>query len=213
MKEYFKIIRAALAENRKKGGVYYEAHHIVPKSFGKKSSTVLLTPQEHYRVHKILAEYWKGHSTYSQKMLWAFHRLAYDGKRQLTEEEFAEARQLLVGMWTKKKSEQFKQNLSKKMKGNTNNSSRVFKGMQSTISKEGREKLAEVRRKLQTGKKGSEAQAAKGPYTVIYETGERITAGSYPELSKATGIPFPTLQNRIVKCPGVMKRGFAVIQG
>ena len=35
--EYFTIIRAALKANRSKKTAYYEAHHIVPKSFGKKS--------------------------------------------------------------------------------------------------------------------------------------------------------------------------------
>jgi len=53
LKNYFAIVRKAIAENRKKGqGVYYECHHIVPTSFGKKSSTVLLTAEEHYKVHK-----------------------------------------------------------------------------------------------------------------------------------------------------------------
>jgi hypothetical protein len=85
--------------------------------------------------------------------------------------------------------------------------------MQSDITEEGREKLAESRRRIQKGKTGLEAQAAKGPYTVIYDTGERITAGSYPELSKATGIALTTLQNRVTKAPGVFKKGFSVIRG
>jgi len=73
MEQYFKIIRQAIVENReKKVGTYYEAHHIIPKSFGKKSTTVLLTPEEHYNVHKLLAEYWKNHTMYGRKMLWHF---------------------------------------------------------------------------------------------------------------------------------------------
>lgn len=238
MKEYFEIIRAALAEDRKKGDVYYEAHHIIPKSFGKKSSTVLLTPQEHYKVHKLLAEYWKSHTVYGKKMLWAFHRLAYDGTRQLTEEEFAQARRILVPLWGRSKTETHKQNIANTRRGkrtivhpvtreiryvmeeqlatwikqgweNTN----YKKGVTGNLSEEGREKLAEARRRIQTGKTGLEAQAAKGPYTVIYQTGERITAGSYPELSKVTGIAVTTLQNRVVTAPGILKRGFSVIRG
>ena len=93
MEQYFRIIRQILQENRKKNeGVYYEAHHIIPQSFGKRSTTVLLTPEEHFTVHKILAEYWKEHSIYGKKMLWAFHRISYDGKRKLTKEEYGEAR-------------------------------------------------------------------------------------------------------------------------
>ena len=69
MDEYFKLIRQVLQESRSKGeGVYYEAHHIIPKSFSKKSSTILLTPEEHYLAHKYLAENWKNHSPYGKKM-------------------------------------------------------------------------------------------------------------------------------------------------
>ena len=68
MKEYFKIIRQAISQERKKNkGIYYEAHHIIPKSFEKKSTVVLLTPKEHYTVHNILAEYWKNHTVYGKK--------------------------------------------------------------------------------------------------------------------------------------------------
>ena len=70
MKQYFKLIREILQEGRKKNeGIYYEAHHIIPQSFGKKSTTVLLTPEEHFTVHKILAEYWKDHSIYEKKKI------------------------------------------------------------------------------------------------------------------------------------------------
>ena len=72
--EYIQLIRQALGKQRNKKDGYYEAHHIIPKCFGKKSSTVLLTPEEHFEAHRLLAEFWKDHSTYGKKMLWAFHR-------------------------------------------------------------------------------------------------------------------------------------------
>lgn len=63
---YNKIISRALLENREKyKGVYYEAHHIIPKCLGGtgKSSQwrthnniVLLTAKEHYLCHRLLAE-------------------------------------------------------------------------------------------------------------------------------------------------------------
>lgn len=211
MQEYFKLIRQVILQNREKGqGTYYEAHHIVPRSFGKKSLTVLLTPEEHYRVHKLLAEYWKNHSIYGRKMLWAFHRLSYDRKRQLTEEEYGEARRLLQPLWKRKKTEEHKSNISKKLKGNTNNSSRVFKGMKSDITEEGRQKLREARKKDQTGKTGLLAKAAKGPYTVELTTGESFTAGSYPELVKLTQIPYSTLQYRMKKNPNCFESGWKI---
>ena len=112
MREYFQIIRQALSENRTKGETYYEAHHIIPKSFNKRSSTVLLTPQEHYECHRILAQELGHHPIYGQKMLWAFHRLAYDKQRKLTADEYAEARIMLMPLWTRKFTEEHKQNLS-----------------------------------------------------------------------------------------------------
>lgn len=214
MKKYFSIIRQALQEGRKKNeGVYYEAHHIIPRSFGKKSTIVLLTPEEHYRVHRILAEYWKDHSTYGRKMLWAFHRVSYDGKRDLTEEQYGEARRILQDLWKRKKTEEHRKNIGKSLAGNTNNSSRVFKGMKSDMSEEGRQKVAEARKRDQTGKTGLLAKASKGPYTVVFESGEKHTAGSYPELSKLTSISYSTLQHRMTHRPEVYERGWRIYKG
>ena len=210
MHEYFQIIRQALSEGREKGITYYEAHHIIPRSFNKQSSTVLLTPEEHYRCHKLLAEHFKNHSVYSRKMLWAFHRISYDRKHKLTEEQYGEARRILDTLWTKPKSEEHKAAISKAQKGNTNNKSRVFKGMKSDMTEEGKKKLAEARRKQQTGKTGLSAKAAKGPYTVEFQDGRKYTEGSYPELSKNTNIPFPTLQHRYVHKKGQMLKGWAI---
>jgi hypothetical protein len=214
MEQYFKIIRQALQEGREKeAGIYYEAHHIIPKSFGKKSTTVLLTPEEHYTAHKVLAEYWKHHNNYGRKMLWAFHRLSYDGKRQITEEQYGEARRILQDLWKREKTEEHRKNIGIAQKGNTNNSSRVFKGMKSDMSKEGRQSLAQARKEDQTGKTGLQAKAAKGPYTVLLESGQKHTAGSYPELSKLTGIAYSTLQCRLKHKEGIVERGWLIRRG
>jgi hypothetical protein len=210
LKEYFQIIREALSEKRVKGEVYYEAHHIVPKSFKKQSGTVLLTPQEHYECHRILAEQLGKHKVYGQKMLWAFHRLAYDKKRKLTADEYAEARLILMPLWKRKFTEEHKQRIAQAQKGNINNSSRVHKGMKSPISREGKERLAIAVRERQTGKVGLEANASKG--TVIYESENgRITeAGSASQLALLVDLPQPTISFRLTKHPGVMKKGFKI---
>jgi len=210
LKEYFQIIRKALSESRVKGEVYYEAHHIVPKSFDKQSSTVLLTPQEHYECHRILAEVFKHHLKYGQKMLWAFHRLAYDKQRKLTAEEYAEARILLMNLWTRRKTEEHKEKIGKAQLGNTNNKSRVFKGMKSDISKEGRQKLAEARIKDQTGKVGLDAKASKGVVICEYEDGRSVEAGSALQLAKVINMPPSSLSDRLRKFPGIMKKGFKI---
>ena len=211
MKEYFKLVRQALKEERVKGeGIYYEAHHIVPQSFNKVSTTVLLTPEEHYRCHKYLAEHFKNHSIYGKKMLWGYHRLSYDGKRKMTEEEYGEVRRILQALWKSPKSKKHRKAISEKLLRNTNNNSRVFKGMKSDMTLEGREKLAEARRKDQTGKTGLQAKAAKGPYTVEFEDGRIYTEGSYPELAKASGLKMSTLHYRHVKGTKDFLKGWKV---
>jgi hypothetical protein len=233
MDEYFQIIRQALSENRKKGITYYEAHHIVPKSFGKQSSTVLLTPEEHYKCHKLLAEYFKHHSTYGKKMLWAFHRISYDGKHKLTEEEYGEARRILQVLWKADKTDAHKDNIRKTRVGRktivhpeTNEIKYVLteelqewleKGWENTnyrkgtsFSQDHRDKLGVIAKSRFTGKTGLSAQAAKGPYTVKFADGRKFTEGSYPELSKSTNLPLTTLQHRYVNKKGQMIKGWSI---
>ena len=207
MEQYFKIIRQVLQEGREKGkGTYYEAHHIIPKSFNKKSTTVLLTPEEHYTVHKILAEYWKGHSIYSRKMLWAFHRISFDGKRKITKEEYGEARRILQELWQSDKSISHKEKIAIALRGNTNNSTRVFKGMKSDMTDEGRASLSKSISKRNKGLK----LAAKGPYTVVFEDGRTYTEKSYQDISNQIGIAYDTLQHRHKNNPGEFKKGWKI---
>ena len=207
MEQYFKIIRQALQEGREKGqGTYYEAHHIIPKSFNKESTTVLLTPEEHYTVHKILAEYWKGHLIYAKKMLWAFHRISFDGKRKLTKEEYGEARRILQELWQSDKTISHKEKIAIALKGNTNNSTRVFKGMKSDMTEAGKASLSKKTTERQLGKK----QWTKGPYTITFENGKTISKQSYPDIAKEVGIPYATLQHRHRNNPGVFKKGWKI---
>jgi hypothetical protein len=210
MRKYFEIIRKALSESRIKGKVYYEAHHIVPKSFSKKSSTVLLTPQEHYECHRILAQELGKHHIYGQKMLWAFHRLAYDKQRKLTADEYANARLILAPLWSRKKTESHKQKISKAQKGNTNNSSRVYKGMKSDMSAEGRKRVSESRKREQLGKIGLEANASKGTVICEYEDGRILEAGSALQLAGLTNLPQSTVSYRLNKFQGLMKKGYKI---
>jgi hypothetical protein len=213
LKSYFEIIRFAISQNRQKqDGIYYEAHHIVPNSFNKKSSTVLLTPEEHYRVHMYLAEAFKHHSKYSQKVYWSFHRLAYDGKREITEQEYAQARKLLMPLWKTKKSEDHRKKIGEAHKGKKwvlNPISQEYRqisqedlqgyldsGWQNTHkfkdnwapTEETRQAYSQIATKRQLGKVGDQSRASKG--SVIcenIETGEKIEAGSALQLAKKLG--------------------------
>ena len=78
-KWYYKIIENAKKEKRQKyKGIYYERHHIIPKSFGgsnEKQNLVLLTAREHYICHLLLCQMTEGKNR--MKMALAYHRLAH----------------------------------------------------------------------------------------------------------------------------------------
>jgi hypothetical protein len=208
LKSYFAIIRKAISEDRKKGqDKYYESHHIVPLSFGKKSRTVLLTAEEHYKAHRYLAEAFKQHTIYGKKMLWAFHRMTYNNGRNITEQEYAEARELLMNLWKKPKSDSFKSKMGQKMKGNKNG---LGNKKNWTPTDETRRKYSEIATKRQLGKVGELANASKG--SVIYESenGDVIEAGSALQLSKKLKVNPSTIQFRLKEKHGVMFKGYSV---
>ena len=76
-KAYMAIIAKALKEERsKKQDVYYESHHILPKSLfplwsKKKSNKVLLTAREHFFVHQLLYKIYP--SREMQAALWLMY--------------------------------------------------------------------------------------------------------------------------------------------
>lgn len=208
LKSYFAIIRKAISENRKKGqGVYYERHHIVPTSFGKKSSTVLLTAEEHYIAHRCLAESFKYHTIYGQKMLWAFHRMTYNNGRKITEQEYVEARELLMHLWKRDKTDSFKEKMGEIMKGNKNG---VGNKKNWTPTDEQRKNMSIAASKSKIGKVGEQSRASKG--VVIYESedGIIIEAGSALQLSKKVNIDFRTIGYRLKTKPGIMFKGYSV---
>jgi len=207
LKGYFTIIRKALLEDRKKGqDLYYESHHIIPTSFGKKSSTVLLSPEEHYRAHRYLAESFKHHPIYGQKMLWAFHRMTYNNGRKISEQEYVEAREILMILW-KRPNESFKSVMSNKMKGNKNG---VGNKKNWTPTDEQRKNISIAASKCKIGKVGEESRASKGAVIYESESGDRLEAGSALQLSKKIGIDFRTIGYRLKNKHGVMFKGYRV---
>jgi hypothetical protein len=82
---YFKIIKKALSENRKKGIIYYEKHHIRPRSFGgsnKKINLVLLTAREHFICHALLAFYFNKNKKHSISSKRAFYMMSFENPLQ-----------------------------------------------------------------------------------------------------------------------------------
>lgn len=79
-KIYNQIIKNAKSKNRLKNtGIYYETHHIIPKSLGgsnKKENLVLLTAREHFICHALLVKIHKHVPENYLKMLRAFVMLS-----------------------------------------------------------------------------------------------------------------------------------------
>lgn len=83
-KIYFDLISKAKNENRKRYNknnsryIYYENHHIKPKSLGgnnDKEKLILLTAKEHYIAHKLLIQFCEGID--KRNMVFALHKMSY----------------------------------------------------------------------------------------------------------------------------------------
>ena len=89
---YFQIINSAINSKRiKSKSIYYESHHIIPKSLGgsnKIENLVLLTPREHFICHWLLTK--MVNTTYEkQKMVHAFSGMySWKEKRQLSSKQY-----------------------------------------------------------------------------------------------------------------------------
>lgn len=94
---YISIINNALLQNRKKlnkddiNYVYYEAHHILPKSLFKKyknykPNIVLLTPKEHFECHKLLTKIYP-----TPEMTFAY--MIMSSRNKIPSEEYAKLKQ------------------------------------------------------------------------------------------------------------------------
>ena len=113
---YDLIITKAQYENRKKKmGIYYEKHHILPKSMNGTNdeiNLVLLTAKEHYVCHKLLLYIYPK----NKSMIYAFYRLSFDKKHKVSSRDYAKAKELFNSI-PKTKSKEAKKNMSKAKKG------------------------------------------------------------------------------------------------
>lgn len=98
---YEKLIKTRKGLNRKKKqGVYYEKHHIIPKSCGgtnEENNIVLLTPKEHYVAHLLLIKIYSGRER--SNMVYALWKMAHGNKKLkniLSAKQYAYARDLFI---------------------------------------------------------------------------------------------------------------------
>lgn len=101
-KIYHQLVHKAKSENRKKlkksdpNYVYYEGHHILPRSLGGNGDTrdithpniVLLTAKEHFIAHLLLVKIYPN----SREMQNAWWTLAHVGKYKVSSRQFERAR-------------------------------------------------------------------------------------------------------------------------
>jgi hypothetical protein len=169
-----KIIRKAQSENRKKGkGVYYELHHILPKSLyplwvKEKRNLVFLTAREHFICHLMADKVWP-----NKNMFFALWRLLNDGQNNYVIKGSKEYEQLKIihskvcserskKLWQNsdyrkkftwfgknlkgtKLSETRKKEISESLKGNSNHTGHHFTQEQKeNISKKTKEAMAKL---------------------------------------------------------------------
>lgn len=97
LKIYNLIIEKAKSQNRvKHSSVYYENHHILPKSLGgknNKENLILLTAKEHYLCHKLLLFIYE----FNESIVRAFHRMTHSKNGNLIKSarDYQYARELL----------------------------------------------------------------------------------------------------------------------
>jgi hypothetical protein len=130
-RNYYKLINSRKLLNRKKGkGVYYEKHHIIPKSLGgnnDEDNLILLTPKEHFIAHLLLTKMYEGKE--KAKMYFAFWRLCSSGRNIFGARQYSHAKHLFSkamsaislgkeGYWKNRKhSEETKKRMSESHTG------------------------------------------------------------------------------------------------
>lgn len=210
IKIYNKLIIKAKSESRKKSDdVYYEAHHIKPKSFGGTGdgrntvhpNIVLLTPKEHYIAHLLLVAIYPN-SPAMHKALWNMCNVKKDLRFKPSAKTYCKIRTEYIKntkgsnnhFFGKIHSNESKLKISKKAKGR-----QTFLGK--THTKESKLKM----RNSQLGKAVSEETRVKIRLSVsggnhynakkIICTQTQKLFGSGKELSEYLNIPFSTIRS------------------
>lgn len=165
---YNKIIEKAKSENRKlKCGVYYEKHHIKPRSLFKDLSKdtnniILLTAKEHFICHVLLEKIYD-----CRQMKYAIWRMCNDGKYKVSARYYEYIKQKIAVESSKlnkgkKLSEEHKRKISIALSGKTHSvetkkkMSESYDPSKHMISEELRKQYSEAATERFKGKKQTE---------------------------------------------------------
>jgi hypothetical protein len=207
---YHRLVTKAKLENRKKSNtVYYEAHHIKPKSFGgegdcrntKHPNIVLLTPKEHYIAHLLLVAIYPN-SPAMYKALWNMCNVKQNVRYQPSAKTYCKIRieyiKKTIGsnnhFFGKTHSDEAKLKIGNKAKGR-----QTFLGKKHTEesklkmrnSQLGKLLSSDIKDKIRNSTSGGKHYNAK----TIYCTKTNILFGSGKELSEFLNIPFSTVRS------------------
>ena len=207
---YKKLINKAKSENRKKSDiVYYEAHHIKPRSFGGKGdyrntnhpNIVLLTPKEHYIAHLLLVAIYPN-SPAMHKALWNMCNVKKDVRYKPSAKTYCTIRTEYIKNTSGSGNHFFGKNHSDESKlkiGKSSLNRKTFLGK--THTKETKQKIADFRK----GKAASEETKAKIRLSIsggkhynakkIICTQTNKLFGSGKELSEYLNKPFSTIRS------------------
>jgi len=155
------IEKAKLEKRNKREGIYYEEHHITPKSMGGKDADfnlVLLTTKEHYIAHRLLTRIYPN----VRSILVAFHFMVHGQQGQsmyLSSRVYEEARELFIKAQTGRKvSKETREKMSIAKKGKKLSEDTKEKIRQRAIGRKASEKtrkiLSESHKGLEPGNKG-----------------------------------------------------------
>jgi stalled ribosome alternative rescue factor ArfA len=198
--EYICIIKNAILANRKNDNIYYEKHHILPKSIFplwkyKKRNIVLLTAKEHFICHQLLTIIYPG-----SKMFLAYYRLCHDKKHEfISADDYESLKKEHSKLMSNKMKSLWKDPLYRKAQSikqregwTSNKRDQVSKQRKGNISKSKRPIIC-----VETNKEYSSIKEARLLTNIKHITdvllGNRITAGGYHWIYKN-----PELQNSVV---------------
>ena len=129
-KKYYEslILSRQLLDRKKGNGIYYESHHILPRSLGgtnEKENLVLLTFKEHFIAHLLLTKCYEAESR--KKMIYAFWMMCNSKHKNLSsnmyqkykEEFYFEKNQIPFSEETRRKMRAAKIGKKSKRKGRT----------------------------------------------------------------------------------------------